>query len=229
MRHLMRKTLHTTGNVVSCSSGLSYVSSRWTASKTTVDKSLYVVSPELTGAAREIRRLEMQHSITRKELMRAFEKVNEITEKKSNLKILDVGFGTGCCTEDMFNYFDKEKNKHIIIDAIDREQKWFDRCNSRFSDYISADKLHLHNIDLSNVANLSDYNNLTPDGNKYDIILCKFVLDHLFAKLYVRQAYPPPFLQRLFAVYKTRRSLFVSIPYPLHVSLDSLHFCKMFN
>ena len=77
------------------------------------------------------------------------------------------------CINELFNYYDEDK---CIIHGIDNEPKWHNYMNEKFKNQIKSNKLYLHNIDIQN---LDDLCNMTRNNDKFDIIICRVILDHI--------------------------------------------------
>ena len=139
----------------------------------------------ILGANRnELERLKLSHQFIKPLMMRALEKTS-ISVNTNNINILDVGFGAGCTTHELYNYFSSNAKKHIShesppnisIDAVDSNPKWHEYMESNYSSLIKNNIYRLHNVDILNEEQLT--NTFHANDKKFDVIFVRFVMLHI--------------------------------------------------
>ena len=143
----------------------------------------------------ELERLKLLHQYVKPLMLRALDKTsisvnqtnNHYNKNANNINILDVGFGAGYTTHQLYNYFDSNANANsheshrsppaISSDAVDSNPKWQEYMETTNSSLIKNNICRFHNVDILNEEELA--NIFHANYIKFDVIFVRFVLTHI--------------------------------------------------
>ena len=128
--------------------------------------------------------LNQQHEFVKPLLISSLNKIDlshgHVHEKK-NIRILDIGVGSGKVIEQVLNHLTNNKQNKVIIDGIDKDDQWFDMIYSQFDNQIKNQQLELrlHKLDITNRDAINEWQERNKTKRNFDLITSRYIFQHL--------------------------------------------------
>ena len=127
--------------------------------------------------------LNTQHEYVKPLLLSALNTIDlDVLNKKNHVRILDIGFGSGMVIQELLNHFNNKLDS-FSIDAIDKDDEWFNYVSDKFSNEIRKKQIRLHQLNITETDKLDYLTHITDDSRSdkhyFDLITSRYVFQHL--------------------------------------------------